>query len=469
MSVSEVPGTADAGIPIHYFDWEAVDYMPTPATHSILVPWANLAVKGFPSDIWYDIKKTDGWEMVYNLFNPNQALPSNPSFVLYNKYRGLLRVYVYVTNSGFTNSDYLTDGISVSPNAINTHMLNYIGQDIVDITSKKTVATQIQGTQIAPGTWYASQYEIAYDPNVSTSTWQQLGLNYTLKWTNISSVTLQGDIQGTLKGTISTPASGFNLGNTLVSGALQFAGLSVLSNNAGPDNSHPGVGNKLGLPSMVFDAVKDGLTSGASGIVKNVFSAILGGNSNNTQQVNLTLNAKINLTGSIAGSGALIPDPGLGLGVPGTSNSQTAIGYLPYYNKPMGIFYINNKPTMYAEMITHGDGTFEGTTFQYNFMLDGNSFDPVFNPEVLAIAQIQNYEEELFTYNVGMMGEYGNTYENVGGIDIFWGSINVPFAGGGGGPFFGRACVRISFDVVPNNGAPRSRIVKTFECNVVNQ
>src|SRR5687767_10853835 len=79
-------------VPAYWFDCETTDYMPTPpGIAPIFVPWASGSVKGFTSDIWYDIKKTDGWELVYSRFNPNEALSPNPFFILYNKYRGLLR------------------------------------------------------------------------------------------------------------------------------------------------------------------------------------------------------------------------------------------------------------------------------------------------------------------------------------------------------------------------------------------
>ncbi len=105
---------ANDGIPAYPFNWETADYMPTPAGTTILVLWANGSVKGFSSDIWYDYNISDGWALVYNTFNTS-SLPANPWFALYNRYRGLLRIYVYVTNSGFTPSDYLTSGLNLKP------------------------------------------------------------------------------------------------------------------------------------------------------------------------------------------------------------------------------------------------------------------------------------------------------------------------------------------------------------------
>lgn len=445
--------TVTKGIPAFQFNWETADYMPTPPTHNILVPWANGAVKGFSSDIWYDNKMADGWELVYNQFNPNLPLPANPFFVLYNKYRGLLRIYIYVTTSGFTTSSYLTSGLGLSPNLFNSSMLNYIGQDIVNADARKAGVTKIEPTQIATGVWYASQYEIAYDPMIAGSTYQQTGLNWTLKWTNISDVDLGGTVTGTLNGTISSGGGGFDFG-LLGQGALEAVGLSIFDNNKGPDPAHPGNGNKLGLPGFVFEAAKDGLTSGLSGVVKNIASAIFGGSSTSTQQVNLTLNANIKLNGSITNSGALIPDPGLGLGLPGTSNSQTAPGLVPYYNEPMGVFNISGKPLVNVTVTEETDGTKPNTYYRYAFKLDTTSFQPVFNPAVLAVAQIQNYRRQLLLVSSVLTGGY----ETIGRHKaVARSSYTVKL---GGFPYSN--AVRISFDVVPKNGAPRSKIVKTF-------
>src|SRR5579859_3355439 len=409
-SLSTGSHKAGDGIPAYFFHWESADLMPLPpGAPTIYVPWGNGSIKGFTSDIWYDMQPSDGWQMVYNEFNPNQPLPSNPIFVLYNPFKALLRIYVYVTTNGFQNSDYLTTGLTISPNTKSSPMLNYIGQDVVDINTKNTVITKIEASQIATGTWYAAQYEIAYDPAVSTDSYSDIGLNWTLKWTNISQDSLGGSIQGTLKGTISTPASGFNLGGAAQQatiGGLESLGLAVFQNNSGPNSSHPGTGNTLGLPANVFEAAENGLTSGVSGVVKNIFSGIFG-SGGSSQDVNLTLNAAINLTGNSTQNGAVIPDPGLGLGVPGTSNSQSAPGIVPYYNLPMGIFYLSARPKIDVtdQLATYGVSIGYGATSRvdkHSYTIDNGSFQTLFNNAVINSsatgAHIEGFKEELVLY-----------------------------------------------------------------------
>jgi hypothetical protein len=465
---------ATDGIPAFPLNWETADYMPTPSGTTILVPWANGSVKGFSSDIWYDYNISDGWALVYNVFNTS-SLPANPWFALYNKYRGLLRIYVYVTTNGFTTSTYMTSGLNLAPNAVSSSMLNYIGQDIVNVTTNQPTISKAEPTQLATGAWYASQYEIAYDPKIATSTFQQLGLNWTLKWTSISQVSLGGTQQGTLNGTISTPATKFNLGNTLMNGALELTGLGILQANKGGASDFSQ--NTLGLPAKAFKAIQDGLTSGLQGVVKNLFNGIFGGSSANTQEVNLTLNTEIKLDGTLSENGAFIPDPGLGFGIPGISNSQSASGYIPLYNNPMGIYNLSSTPIINIHTIKTKITDETGTYYEYNnvYNVNASSINYLWNPTVInqqtTGATITNIQTQVVIVDPDLSPDplIGGTIETVGSHTAITGSsVGITYKVPRAQPQNDFAAVRIIFKVVPNNGtAPSSTIVKTFLANIV--
>jgi len=472
----------------YLFDWTSADYMPVPSSYSgptIYVPWANGSVKGFSSDIWYDFQPSAGWQMVYNVFDPTKAtLPANPFFVLYNRYRGLLRIYIYVTNSGFQNSDYLTSGLNLGPNSISSSMLNFIGQDVIDVTAPQTQITKIEPTQIATNTWYASQYEIAYDPNVTSHAYTDIGLNWTLKWTNITKVNMGGYEVGTLTGSITTQGSaGFDLSgltSNAATGVLEGTGMAIINNNKGT-GTDPGVGNKLGLPSFVFDALNTGLSSGLSGVVKNIFNGIFGGSSGgSTQSVNLELNTKITLTGTTSGTGALIPDPGLGLGVPGTNNSQSAPGLVPNSAVPvMGVFNLSAKPTIKVKktVTTVPPASPENTTCRYDFTLDKTSFQEIWNTTGLNGATIQNLKEEMvyFDDNFGLDPSDPNqiisgTQETIGNHNAYTDIYYIQFMHMGSPTLVKTMGLRVSFQVVPPTDPTHPiLIIKTFKANVVNQ
>jgi hypothetical protein len=467
--IKSIPVNALAGIPAFPLNWETADYMPTPPNSpTILVPWASGSVKGFSSDIWYDYHPVDGWELVYNTFNTT-SLPNNPFFVLYNRYRGLIRYYAYITTSGFTTSSYLTTGLNLAPNIENSPMLNYVGQDIVNVNIKPASVVQIEPTQIATGTWYAAQYEIAYDPGTAGYTFAQLGLNWTLKWTNITQVNLGGSIVGTLKGTITTEGTGFNISGTQVTkGALSAVGLAAFNSAGGPDNTKPEIGNAMGLAAGLFKAFKDGLTGGVIGFAKNILNGIIGagGTAPTIQSLNATFNASITLTGSLTDNGAIFPDPGLGLLIPGVSNSQQGAGYIPAYDLPLGVFSVPQMPVVnvHAVNLTGSRPSSRHTYSMVPFTID-------INPAVTQVAQVVVEKQEVVVLANGVAQTDGvpevtnasyPTYTNPTYV-IFRDWIFPPNYH----PYI-RIAVRVIVKVTPNNPATAPfKIVKTFLANEV--
>ncbi len=93
------------------FNWETVDWMPTPSGQSLIPPpWIGQGSISsiYDADVVNDHKASDGWVLVYNTFDPNSPGPLvNPYFMLYNKYRGLLRIYLYTTTQFVNSSTYL--------------------------------------------------------------------------------------------------------------------------------------------------------------------------------------------------------------------------------------------------------------------------------------------------------------------------------------------------------------------------
>jgi len=476
-------------IPTPYFSWSTVDYMPTAAGSApILVPWASGAVRGFTSDILYDYLPADGWELLYNLFDPAKPTPANPFFVLYNKYRSIIRIYVYVNNGGFQNSDYLTTGLNLGPNTINSNMLNYAGQDITSIGVNQTITSKMEPTQIANGVWFASQYEIAYDSNIAASTYQQIGLNCTINWTNVSTISLGGTSVGTIKGSITSPGSSPFTLSKLLTGTLDVLGGSLFNSTKGSTAGNPGDGNLLGLPTAIFNAASTAVTSGAADIVKGFLSGIFGGKTGGTNQsVSLTMNSDITLTGNSTQNGALWPNPGLGLVVPGTTNQQSTAGYTPYYNKPMGLFYLSAVPhvttTYNSEQYGSGGRANIYYVNQTLYAVDNSTVNLVWNPDIVnssatgvAISDIKKevvYIPDPTKLTGGTQIGFNGTPENIGKLSaytsdggyagVFWRATSS-----GVFPKSGAVAVRISFHVTPAaNPAAKFLYVKTFSCSKV--
>lgn len=100
----------------HDFDWEVVDWMPTPPGQAqIPMPWGGQgSISSFYGlDVLYDYKKFDGWRLVYSTFRDFGEKLIDPYFVLYNIYRGTLRFYFYLTSPFIGTSTYLQDALTI--------------------------------------------------------------------------------------------------------------------------------------------------------------------------------------------------------------------------------------------------------------------------------------------------------------------------------------------------------------------
>jgi len=510
-----------AVIPTHVFDWETTDYMPTPVgLPPILVPWASGSNQLFSDEIAFDYKKADGWNLVYNTFSPTQVTSPN-FFALYNKYTGMLRFYLYIPPGNINASSYLSDGLNVS-GSFSSSLMNFTNE-IVDRDNVVTSLARIQNYQIqSTGAWYACQYEMAYDPNISNANPQNLNFIWNTSSTNISNVNLNGESSGTLTGTIGVESpGGFNLGNLLGQGAnaaLYFAGLKAIN----------GV---TGLNSEVKDAIKDGAKSGLSGAVKGFLSAILGGSPSVPQVVNLTLKTKSTITGTITNSSGIASPT---LAIPGASTQNNTVGYLPFYNNPLGVFYLKEKPKVYigspqvqlsnGESITNNLSEYnltyglvktpamgigdvakftrsffnsdknngfivynplllnEGTTFK---ILRQDIMIPLDTPPPFYITESQTSSEMMTKLHINNSSESGGEFYS--GIEEIGGQKYVSFGTGDeiilqtaidsyvhptSGKFIDNirakdTCIRYTILVTPPNGAAPITIVKTFKAEVI--
>ncbi len=502
ISITNVPAK-NGPIPPYLFNWETATYMPPPATataNQVLLPW-NSGSSAIDPNIVNDYKSVDGWSMVFNTFTPTTVL-GDPNytyfFTLYNRFRGLLRFYLWQPASTAATS-YVNHGLSLYTVNKTSSMLNFCAKDIVDPSTNQATFSQILKGQIqsAEGTWFVYQYEIAYDPNVKNLEFTDLGLEWTSQWANVTNIVLNGIQTGTITGYIGDPAAGqFNFGSLLTQGASTFLGsaynstlISVLDAGANP--------NAVGSTAPYNDALNNAL----GGIVKGFFSAILGTNNNNTQTVNLSINTKMNLTGNMVSNGG-IEDKKLVL--PGQLNSQTANGLTPGYDAIMGVFNISNKPTVNGSLnwytVTfddpYGGGSISYQMKEISYALDPNSYSLIWNPAVVNSnsdgVTIQNLKTQIVLLsgyafyttspaenpNTGGDGPNGllvdgtGTIETVGNFSV---AASIPNSttpisiDSSEGWDYANLGVRVTFDVVPNNGSPTNKttITKTFLANVI--
>lgn len=462
-AVSSVRGNSAflAGSAGPTLDWENISFMPTPPnTPAIAVPWqGGVGGAKIDDDILFDYHRSDGWELVYNTFNTTTVYSSS-YFMLYNRYRGLLRTYFYITPGGNYPSDNITHFLAArGANAASSPILNFAGQEVINVNANSLTAAQLQPYKVSStGSWYAAEFELAYDPNTSITPYDQLRLEWQINPNSLTNISLNGIETGDISGTLQTPSTGPNFLSGISNGIVD-GGIKVGSTSAANAIKF--------VTSVIKTPIINASTNAAGGIIKGFLSGILGGNisSTSTQKISLKINSKITITGTSSTGSQLFDNI---FSLPGTQNVINTIPFYPSYGNPLGVFNVSAKPIVSGTLTSSPvEGETHRVLVRQAYTVNENSFQLVFNPVVTEAANITNIKKEVVMMNVPTTIS-GLTFidgipEQIAERLVYTGvttaiertasrEMTVPVG----------LAVRVSFDVVPKDGAPKSTIVKTF-------
>ena len=473
------PSNQDVGAN-YFFDWETALKMPKsslPGAPDVFLPWQSQGGTPVDAAIAGDYKKADGWELVYNTFMPDNfpttgnlgtvaTVTQQPAgglyFTLYNRYRGLLRFYFYTPPATFTNSTQYSHGLQVYTTGNTTKALNFEGRDIVDVNQNATQFLQTSKTGIAyDGGWYVTQYEIAYDPTLAGTTYPNPGFSWKIWTTNITNIKSDGLETSTIKGSITKadPPSGFDWFG-VTSGVLD-----IVSSVVGALD--PAKGLTKGINAAI--------QSGTSGSAKDFLSGIFGQTSSGNRTVDLTLSGTIETTGTATST---VPFKDNAFAFPAQIGGTD--GRAPLYSKPLGVFNLGQKPTVTRHyMIKRSPIRGGDNDYSYGFNLNGQSVlnSIQFNSNIFNSnpdgATVEGLSVALVVLNPGTAWGSSETRETIGSGYGYSSGINSSYTvdlGYYGPSMYGGApgipVVRVSFWVKPNNGAPRTLIVKSFAANL---
>lgn len=477
-------------IQAHYpgFDWDNPNTTTMPVSNSsptVYVPWRSNGGTPIDADIVNDYHKSAGWELVFDTFSPdNFPNPGNVGaiatsnglpagglyFALYNRYRGILRYYLYTPPGLFGNSTQLAHGLSSYSQPSNTRMLNFEAGDIASATVPAAGFTKTNKDGISvTGGWYVMQYQLAYDPQFSTTTYPSAGFKWDTYTVSVTQIKSNGKEIGTLKGTITTPKPDFDWTNAIVNG-----GLAVLEAFG------------TGGSATIADIAKGGL----AGNVTNFFSGAFSQRSATEQTVDLQLNSNIETTGSATGHQPYelnaMPFPGQNPGVNGVP---------PLATYSLGLFNLSAAPTVRADVYTYpvsgggGGTTFPGsggggfddqTEYDFYYTIDPaavqalmqKNADVFSNPDYSKGADLQNFKAEVIALDPDPSYTPAgvNTAETIGTHSASSGTPYIRFAITSSSlmqppPPTNTVVVRVSFTVHPHNGSADQLIVKTFATN----
>ncbi len=360
-------------------------------------------------------------------------------------------------------------------------MLNFCGTDIVDASNNNTTFAQIQpkpvdgSLPLASDKWHMLQYSLAYDPNISVFTHQQIQFSWFANYCNVETVNMNGGITGEIKGTTGKGAKE-NVMSKLgelgaASGKMALSGIGSYFVEKKTVNSYYG-SNHLNLPHELWKNLRKGVnsalssvTQGLPGAVVNLFSAIIGGSSQQTMTFDVNLD--VELSGDKTSFGSFPASPTT-LYIPGTNISNQAQGYIPLKSYKLGVFNLTKRPVNKVNSVTHlhregspreGFSMYTETTKTITKLDNSSKF--VFNDDI--DADIKLVEQDLLFIRknsngwvrhntceaIESVGSYSEVYVNPTKLVT---RGNVEWIVG----------VRMTVKVTPNDGAPSTIFIKTF-------
>jgi hypothetical protein len=451
----------------------------------VIPPWGSAVHVTAADNVRFDHFTSDGWVVVYNTFDVAQT-NSRPVLILYNKYRGTLRWWWWNDQDPAGPSNYLTYALMIDGN--NTSALNFTGEFAKDyavqnahpFAVKTNSASDSQG--LLNQQWYYFDTEIAYDPQITGKPQASYSLALNAWATSVSKIQLSGDINGTINGTISGAGKGVNLFGSIIGGITSSSIENSITIVDGGQQAKVSLEDKLdnAVSSGLADAVRSNLNTLATqglnilgGPLSNLFSSIISSNPTPQQKVELTLAAKINVTGDFTTDQPAITFKGA---VPGTTRGDPS-GYLPFYNETLGLFNLAAPPVVTWRVATGGifpppsngqkdvqyfpvvpsvvinpaiagEITVSQVTASLIYVKTYSGKETFSNPNFLANTALSNFPvvNNLFG-NVwyGFSAPYAIRYD-------FW--TGTPEA---------NIVVKVSFTITPNNGAPPVEVVKLYK------
>lgn len=361
------------------FDWEATSwtaYKPDPSSgaptaYTLNSPFfdltsnPNIAVVSDPVD--KDYRPEDGWEFVIKNFGTTASGQNNPYFILYNRYSGILRCFVNITNSGDPQTGAT---LSLKFNGVrHSAALNQLGSvtralDAFESGKVQRTPNVFINSGVNSGFfWLFADFPVMYDP-CSCSYASSLVLQAEL----IENVSVTLHAAGTTRTVVTNSSgqaqvnngsffsrlndflkdgttlfkdanTGFKNGTEMRDNAIQF-----VDNNSGLLGTNTTNTFKTIVGRLLFEAPKVNLwVAGATTLISLVKKWKTGQTAD--QQLSSTQvtesQSSIDITGSITG---VYNFGTYDFALPGSDQSATPAYKKPAYNNDLGVFNLIETP-----------------------------------------------------------------------------------------------------------------------------
>jgi len=304
------------------------------------------------SDGTRDIWPKDGWTLLLRDFGTTNYDAPTPFFVLYNKYRGILR-YFYYGNSAQTNPTYVKGTITIQ-NGVHSPLFTLTdstSQTLNNYSYKQSTLSEYYSNQ-----WNFIDFNLSgYDPNISDKY-----ARFLIKIEGINQLSLNGIASISMNGLLGAGGStSSQLAHSVAGGRYLYSDISKAykdvktaqqkyTNLLKQQSSNKQAWWRKAL-SEAAAAVPSGWPNHLRNLVGVVGSLIGGGSSQSRQPTPVTIIGGATFTGKLVQQ---YPLTNLGFIVPGAkvNNPGQAArdNELPLHNPAPGLFNLTSLPTVTA-------------------------------------------------------------------------------------------------------------------------
>lgn len=376
-----------------------------------------------------DMYPVDGWVLVLRDFGTVEL----PYFVLYNKYRGILRFFYWSTLE--TGYSHAVGKLSFQNNSNTLGFFTLTNKDVtLGNYNAKGATSVVSINKIMQHQWCWFDFDLSgYDPSVITKTDPTLILEIT--GVTETSLVVKGDISFSYDN-ISVAKNGSSGGfNNVINGAISnYTDIAKRFRNINDAQAeYKKWANLTENSTKWYAQIINVAANGASGdFIKSLASiasivnyAIGGGSSSAASQAPLLKRGDIELKGTLTTNeprfiktirvpGSIHADP--------TNDAISNI--LPLYDVPLGLYNLAVQPVIelndYVQDFVDQNGTgsyylnSNGNLQPLNYVYNTNVFSgcSIKLSEVSDISNISNYVDKLQFYNTIFCNEYTEYYEN---------------------------------------------------------
>ncbi len=422
--------TSSPDIPSQYLDWENTQFVYYNKDF-ILFPWESGANSSMiPKEIRDDYTSADGWVLLYNDFYNDEP---DPKFILYNKFRGIVKVFVYVTQSIYTGKDLIW-GFGVNTADENISSFNFTKNIAKPLNEKESnpaiyvinynnVSHSFYNS-ITQGKWYSNQFEVMYDPTLENREnidfcFQSFAIDKIDTQLNIDNDKI-GSYAFTLPSQNNTTSLFYDLRTCLKNNSNVKLDFQCLTEATPYLTSYISAQTNLDLKHSLSEGFSSINTSGLSDnpMIEALTNTTSVNESNNETKLNCSLKATIVKTNNVT---TPFVGPHATFKYPGTSNTASE-KHLPNYDKPLGVFCITNQPKVELTQDAQWNNVTGSYSVVNHFKLDPTSFSVIINEEVKTACSDIKVNKQI-VYNPGYKHYLIETKGGANLIDSYEGNI----------------------------------------------